>query len=92
MSDKSETPRSVTTLEAERAVRGKAGKVGMHPAASDVAPIVALDKRADLGKALRDKVSRAQHGMVRGNREIAALIRSISCMQQTPTGCPNLCR
>jgi uncharacterized protein (DUF2252 family) len=64
MSVKSETPPSVTTLEAERAVRGKARKVDIHiPAASgDGAPIVGLDKRAELGKALRDRVPRAQHG------------------------------
>jgi uncharacterized protein (DUF2252 family) len=62
MLDESETLRPVTTLEAERAVRDKAGKINIQPAASDVAPMVALDKRAELGKALRDRVPRAQHG------------------------------
>jgi len=64
MSDKSGSPPSVTTLEAERAARGQREKVGgSGPAASgDVTHTLSPDKRAAAGKALRERVPRAQHG------------------------------
>jgi uncharacterized protein (DUF2252 family) len=64
MSETSGPPPSVTKLEAERVARGKAGKVDLpRPQASrDVAHSVSPDKRAELGKALRDRVPPAQHG------------------------------
>ncbi|MBS0559987.1 MAG: DUF2252 domain-containing protein [Proteobacteria bacterium] len=71
MSVASATSVSVARLEAQRAAHGNQraahGKSGGttapgYGAVSEDGHIVALDKRAQVGKALRDKVSRAQHG------------------------------
>ena len=64
MLDQSGTPPSVTALEAERAARRRGGKVDLpSPAASgEIAHTLSPEKRAEVGKALRDRVRRAQHG------------------------------
>ena len=59
-----ETPGSVTTLETERAARGQASKSDIATAAPAPSPEPTLspDKRAELGRALRARTSRAAHG------------------------------
>ena len=59
------TPDPVTTLAEERTARRQAGKAGVSSVATipdGGAPTTAPDKRAALGKAPNDKVSRARHG------------------------------
>jgi uncharacterized protein (DUF2252 family) len=64
MPEISGAPPSVTTLETERIARGRGAKVDLpNPAASiNVAHTPSPDERAVVGKALREKIARTQHG------------------------------
>ena len=64
MSEASSIPTGVTTLTTERATRRGEGKVAAATpvARRDAAHAPSPDERAELGKALRTKVSRTQHG------------------------------
>ncbi len=60
-----DTPALVTTLTEERTARRQAGKADVSSSATipdGGAPTTSSDKRAALGKAPNDQVSRARHG------------------------------